>query len=344
VKNLNLYQKIFNMSYKVAIIGATGAVGNKLLSTLIERNFPLKELYLLASNRSEGKQLKFKNRKYIVQSIEKFDFEDVDIAFFSAGSSVSAKYAEEAEKKNCYVIDNTSYFRMDKNIPLVVPEVNHSELDKMSGKIISNPNCSTIQMLVALKPIHNINRIKKIIVSTYQSVSGAGQLAMNELGSQSKAIIEEKALSIESFPKQIAFNVIPQIDLFMDNRYTKEEMKMVNETKKILDQSIDVNATCVRVPSYISHAESVYIELENDMNLTSLENALNNGEGVIYSSSDYHTPLDSTGQDAVYVSRLRRDLKKENAFNLWIVSDNLLKGAALNSVQIGEALIKKKMV
>ena len=344
MKNLNRYQKIFNMTYKVAIIGATGAVGNKLLSTLIERNFPLKELYLLASNRSAGKELNFKNRKFIVQSIENFDFKGLDIAFFSAGSSVSAKYAKEAEKKNCYVIDNTSYFRMEKNIPLIVPEVNHNELDKMRGKIISNPNCSTIQMLVALSPIHNINRIKKIIVSTYQSVSGAGQQAMNELTNQSKAIIEEKELRIKNFPKQIAFNVIPQIDVFMDNGYTKEEMKMVNETKKILDQSIDVNATCVRVPSYISHAESVYIELENDMNLTSLENALNNGEGVIYSSSDYHTPLDSTGQDAVYVSRLRRDLKKENAFNLWIVSDNLLKGAALNSVQIGEALIKKKMV
>ena len=344
MKNLNLYQKIFNMSYKVAIIGATGAVGNKLLSTLIERNFPLKEIYLLASNRSEGKELRFRNRKFIVQSIEKFDFKDVDIAFFSAGSSVSAKYAKEAEKKNCYVIDNTSHFRMDKNIPLIVPEVNHSELDKMRGKIISNPNCSTIQMLVALSPIHNINRIKKIIVSTYQSVSGAGQQAMNELTDQSKAIIKEKELRIENFPKQIAFNVIPQIDVFMDNGYTKEEMKMVNETKKILDHSIEVSATCVRVPSYISHAESVYIELENDIDLISLENVLNNGEGVIYSSSDYHTPIDSIGQDAVYISRLRRDLKKENAFNLWIVADNLLKGAALNSVQIGEALIKKKMV
>ena len=344
MKNLNLYVVIFNMSYKIAIIGATGAVGNKLVSTLMERNFPIKELYLLASSRSEGKQLKFNDHVFNVQNVDEFDFLEADIAFFSAGASVSAKYAPQAEKKNCYVIDNTSYFRLEKNIPLIIPEVNQNVLDNMQGKIISNPNCSTIQMLVALSPIHHINKIKKIIVSTYQSVSGAGQQAMNELTNQSRAIIEKKEAKIQSFPKQIAFNVIPHIDIFLENGYTKEEMKMVNETKKILDNLIEVNATCVRVPSYVSHAESVYIELESNIDLDSLEKAFRNGEGVIYSSSDYHTPVDAINQNAVYVSRLRRDLKKENAFNLWVVSDNLLKGAALNSVQIAEVLIKKKMV
>ena len=344
MKNLNTYQVILNMSYKVAIVGATGAVGEKLLSTLIERNFPVAVFYLLASSRSEGKELKVGSRSFIVKNIEKFDFLDADIAFFSAGASVSAKYAKEAEKKNCFVIDNTSYFRMDVNIPLIIPEVNSNELDNMRGKIISNPNCSTIQMLVGLKPIHNINKIKKIIVSTYQSVSGAGQQAINELTSQSKEILDGNEIISKNFPKQIAFNVIPQIDLFLENGYTKEEMKMVNETKKILDDSIEVNATCVRVPSYVGHAESIYIELENNIDLSALETTIKNGEGILYSSSGYYTPVDSTDQNAVFISRLRRDLKKENAFNLWIVSDNLLKGAALNSVQIGEVLINKKMV
>ena len=233
---------------------------------------------------------------------------------------------------------------MNQEVPLIIPEVNHNKLDNMKGKIIANPNCSTIQMLVALQPIHNINTIKMIIVSTYQSVSGAGQQAMNELTDQSKEIIEGKEVKLKIFPKQIAFNVIPQIDIFLENGYTKEEMKMVNETKKILDNRIEVNATCVRVPSYVGHAESIYIELENNIALASLEKALNHAEGIIYSSADYHTPIDSMDQNAVYVSRLRRDLKKENAFNLWVVSDNLLKGAALNSVQIGEALINKKKV
>lgn len=332
------------MSYNVAIVGATGAVGKKLISTLLDRDFPIKNLYLLASKKSEGKEIILGDKKYVVTSVEKFDFFKADIAFFSAGASVSAKFAIEAEKKNCYVVDNTSYFRMQNDIALIVPEINAHELNFTNRKIIANPNCSTIQMLMALKPIHDINKITKIIVSTYQSASGAGQQAMEELTMQSKDILNKNLIKIEKFPKQIAFNVIPQIDVFEDNGCTKEEMKMVNETKKILDDKIEVNATCVRVPSYIGHAESIYIELEKDMKLINLTKELNIFSGVVFSDTDYHTPIDSSGNDWVYISRVRKDLNKQNAFNLWVVSDNLLKGAALNSVQIGEVLIKKEKV
>ena len=329
------------MSFNVVIVGATGAVGNKLLSTIIDRKFPYKNLHLLASSKSKGKKIIYDNKEFEVDDLEKFDFSAADIAFFSAGASVSAKFALEAEKKHCFVIDNTSHFRMHDDIPLIIPEVNESDLDNSKRKIISNPNCSTIQMLVALKPIHEICRIKKIIVSTYQSVSGAGQKAINELTKQSENILNNEEIAFENFPRQIAFNVIPQIDVFTDNGFTKEEMKMVNETKKILDNNIEVSATCVRVPSYIGHAESVYIELENNMELSTLREAINSFPGIKLSNTDYYTPVESSGNNWVYVSRVRKDLKNQNAFNLWIVSDNLLKGAALNSVQIGEVLIKK---
>jgi len=332
------------MSYKLAIVGATGAVGNKMLSTIIERDFPAQEIHLLASKKSEGKKVNYKNNEFTVKDLEKFDFSEVDIAFFSAGSSVSSEYALKAENNNCYVIDNTSFFRMHKDIPLIIPEVNERDLDYTKRKIIANPNCSTIQMLVALFPINKINKIKKIVVSTYQSVSGAGQKAINELSEQSKSFLNNEKVIIKNFPKRIAFNVIPQIDVFTDNNFTKEEMKMVNETKKILSSDIKVNATCVRVPSYIGHAESIYIELENDSETNILEKALKNAIGVKYSNDTYHTPFESAEKDFVYVSRLRKDLEKDNIFNLWVVSDNLLKGAALNSVQIAESLLKKNMV
>ena len=332
------------MTYNIAIIGATGAVGHKLLSTILDRKFPTNEIYLLASKKSAGKKITHNNKEFMVEDLDSFNFSKVDIAFFSAGASVSSKYALLAEESNCYVIDNTSFFRMHDDIPLVVPEVNEEDIDTSNRKIIANPNCSTIQMLVALFPIHKINKIKKIIVSTYQSVSGAGQQAMNELTEQSKSYFSKDQIVCKSFPKQIAYNVIPQIDIFTDNKFTKEEMKMVNETNKILDKNINVNATCVRVPSYMGHAESIYIELEKDMSIEDLERALQNAEGIKYSNSDYHTPIDSEGEDWVYVSRLRKDIYKNNIFNLWVVADNLLKGAALNSVQIGESLIKKKIV
>ena len=328
------------MSYNITIVGATGAVGRQLLESLYKRNFPFENITLLASKKSEGKKIKFKEDEYEVKNLESYDFEGSDIAFFSAGSEVSKVFAPEAEKKECYVIDNTSCFRMNKDIPLIVPEINEKELLKSKRKIIANPNCSTIQMLVALAPIHKISKIKRIVVSTYQSVSGAGQSAIDELKEQTENLLEQKNILIKNIPKQIAFNVVPQIDIFLDNGFTKEEIKMVNETNKILDPNISVNATCVRVSTEIGHAESVYFELENNINVELIKTALKNKKEIIFSDIEYHTPIDCSGNDGVYVSRLRKDLVKQNGFNIWVVSDNLLKGAALNSVQIAESLIK----
>ena len=328
------------MSYNISIVGATGAVGRQLLESLYKRNFPFENITLLASKKSEGKKIKFKEDEYEVKNLESYDFKDSDIAFFSAGSEVSKVFAPEAEKKECYVIDNTSCFRMNKDIPLIVPEINEKELLESKRKIIANPNCSTIQMLVALAPIHKISKIKRIVVSTYQSVSGAGQSAIDELKEQTENLLEQKNILIKNIPKQIAFNVVPQIDIFLDNGFTKEEIKMVNETNKILDPNISVNATCVRVSTEIGHAESVYFELENNINVELIKTALKNKKEIIFSDIEYHTPIDCSGNDGVYVSRLRKDLVKQNGFNIWVVSDNLLKGAALNSVQIAESLIK----
>ena len=328
------------MSYNISIVGATGAVGRQLLESLYKRNFPFENITLLASKKSEGKKIIFKEDEYEVKNLESYDFKDSDIAFFSAGSEVSKVFAPEAEKKECYVIDNTSCFRMNKDIPLIVPEINEKELLESKRKIIANPNCSTIQMLVALAPIHKISKIKRIVVSTYQSVSGAGQSAIEELKEQTENLLEQKNIRIKNIPKQIAFNVVPQIDVFLDNGFTKEEMKMVNETNKILDPNISVNATCVRVSTEIGHAESVYFELENNINVELIKTALKNKKEIIFSDIEYHTPIDCSGNDGVYVSRLRKDLVKQNGFNIWVVSDNLLKGAALNSVQIAESLIK----
>ena len=328
------------MSYNISIVGATGAVGRQLLESLYKRNFPFENITLLASKKSEGKKIKFKEDEYEVKNLESYDFKDSDIAFFSAGSEVSKVFAPEAEKKECYVIDNTSCFRMNKDIPLIVPEINEKELLESKRKIIANPNCSTIQMLVALAPIHKISKIKRIVVSTYQSVSGAGQSAIDELKEQTENLLEQKNILIKNIPKQIAFNVVPQIDIFLDNGFTKEEIKMVNETNKILDPNISVNATCVRVSTEIGHAESVYFELENNIDVELIKTALKNKKEIIFSDIEYHTPIDCSGNDGVYVSRLRKDLVKQNGFNIWVVSDNLLKGAALNSVQIAESLIK----
>ena len=328
------------MSYNISIVGATGAVGRKLLETLYKRNFPFSKITLLASKKSEGKKIKFNEDEYEVKSLDSYDFKNSDIAFFSAGSEISKIYAPLAEKKECYVVDNTSYFRMNNDISLIIPEINEKKLLESERKIIANPNCSTIQMLVALAPIHKISKIKRIIVSTYQSVSGAGQSAISELKEQSKNLLEQKNIIIKNIPKQIAFNVVPQIDTFLDNGFTKEEMKMVNETNKILDPDITINATCVRVASEIGHAESVYIELEKNIDIELIKSVLKNKKEIIFSDDDYHTPVDCSGNDGVYVSRLRKDLIKENGFNFWVVSDNLLKGAALNSVQIAESLIK----
>ena len=328
------------MSYNISIVGATGAVGRQLLESLYKRNFPFENITLLASKKSEGKKIIFKEDEYEVKNLESYDFKDSDIAFFSAGSEVSKVFAPEAEKKECYVIDNTSCFRMNKDIPLVIPEINEKELLESKRKIIANPNCSTIQMLVALAPIHKISKIKRIVVSTYQSVSGAGQSAIDELKEQTENLLEQKNILIKNIPKQIAFNVVPQIDIFLDNGFTKEEIKMVNETNKILDPNISVNATCVRVSTEIGHAESVYFELENNIDVELIKTALKNKKEIIFSDIEYHTPIDCSGNDGVYVSRLRKDLVKQNGFNIWVVSDNLLKGAALNSVQIAESLIK----
>ena len=332
------------MSYNISIVGATGAVGRKLLETLYKRNFPFSNIILLASKKSEGKKVKFNEDEYEVKNLENYDFKNSDIAFFSAGSEISKIYAPLAEKKECYVVDNTSYFRMNNDISLIIPEINEKKLLESERKIIANPNCSTIQMLVALAPIHKISKIKRIIVSTYQSVSGAGQSAISELKEQSKNLLEKKNIVIKNIPKQIAFNVVPQIDTFLDNGFTKEEMKMVNETKKILDPNITINATCVRVASEIGHAESVYVELEKNINIELIKSVLKNKKEIIFSDDDYHTPIDCSGNDEVYVSRLRKDLTEENGFNFWVVSDNLLKGAALNSIQIAESLIKLEKV
>jgi len=332
------------MKYNIAIVGATGAVGRKMLSTLLERNFPIKNLTLLASERSAGKKINSNNLEFTVKNLESFNFKSTNLAFFSAGSETSKKYALIAEECECYVIDNTSCFRMDSDIPLVVPEINDKELIKSKRKIIANPNCSTIQMLVALKPIHEVSKINEVIVSTYQSVSGAGQKAIKELEEQTKGILDKKNIDIKHIPKQIAFNVVPHIDTFLNNRYTKEEIKMVKETRKILDENILVNATCVRVGTFIGHAESIYVKLEEKIPLEYIEKKFDMADGLKYTKENYHTPIDSVGKEWVFVSRLRKDLFKDNAFNLWVVSDNLLKGAALNSVQIAESLVKHQII
>ena len=334
------------MSYNVAVVGATGAVGREMLQTLFERKFPVKNIYALASRSSVGKEVSFGDDKILkVSSVDDFNFEKADIALFSAGSDIAKKFGPKAGVKGCIVIDNSSCFRMDDKVPLIVPEVNPEAINSYKNKnIIANPNCSTIQLVVALKPIHKKFEITRVVVSTYQAVSGAGKNAMDELLSQTKNVLEGKKVRSENFTKQIAFNIIPHIDTFMEGGYTKEEWKMENETKKILDEDVKVTATCVRVPVKTSHSESVNIEFENDFKLEELKNILSKSPGckVVDDQIDggYITPVDAEGDHKTFISRIRKDNSNNKAINLWIVSDNLLKGAALNTVQIAEELVK----
>ncbi len=327
---------------KFAIIGATGNVGRKTIDILEKSNLDIEQLFLIASKNSSGKKIKFKSKDLTVVAIENYDFEKADITFFAAGSSISEKYAKNASKKTI-VIDNSKYFRMNKDVPLIVPEVNPEDI-KNHKNIIANPNCSTIQMVLALKPLHKIFKIKRIVVSTYQAVSGAGKAAMDELISQTKDYLDEKKIKSKNFTKQIAFNLIPHIDVFVEDGYTKEEWKMENETKKILSENIKVSATCVRVPVITSHSESVNIEFEDIYNIDQVKKLLSEAPGCKlideHVDGGYITPLEAQDDFKTFISRVRKDRSNEKAINMWIVSDNLLKGAALNSVQIAETLVK----
>ncbi|MQR88766.1 aspartate-semialdehyde dehydrogenase [Bacillus megaterium] len=340
----------------VAVVGATGAVGQQMIKTLQERNFPVGKLTLLSSARSAGKKVLFNGAEVVVQEATPDSFEGVDIALFSAGGSISKALAPEAVKRGAIVVDNTSAYRMDENVPLVVPEVNEDALHAHNG-IIANPNCSTIQMVAALQPLRETYGLSKVLVSTYQAVSGAGAAAINELKEQAKAILEEKEFTPEILPVggdkkhyQIAFNAIPQIDKFQDNGFTFEEMKMINETKKIMSMpELPVAATCVRLPVVTGHSESVYIEIEKDgVTVADVKNLLADAPGIVLQDDPenqvYPMPADCVGKRDVFVGRIRKDLDRDNGFHMWIVSDNLLKGAAWNSVQIAESLIKLSLV
>ena len=336
--------------YNVAVVGATGAVGETMLAILKERKFPINKLYALASARSVNKTVQFGSKTLIVEDLAKFDFKKADIALFSAGGSVSAKYAPQAGDLGCIVIDNTSHFRNDVDIPLVVPEVNPEDLKGFKPKnIIANPNCSTIQMLVALAPIHKAVGITRINVSTYQSVSGAGATGIDELAKQTASLLNFKPLEKQVFSQQIAFNVIPQIDSFQDNGYTREEMKMVWETQKMLDKDILVNATCVRVPVFYGHSESVHLETKTPISINEVRELMKQASGVELVDDPqamvFPSPaVNCSGNDPVYVGRIRKDITHENGINLWVVSDNIRKGAALNSVQIAEKMIKMQLI
>lgn len=328
--------------YNIAIVGASGNVGREILEILNESEFPYAKVYALASERSFGKRISFGKDTITVDSLENFDFSKADISFFSAGSKVSEKYCKIAEEAGSFVIDNTSFFRMQDDIALVVPQVNAEILKKMNRKIIANPNCSTIQMLVAINDLHKEYKIKRIVVSTYQATSGAGKDAMDELYKQTKAIYEASSVPPSIFKKQIAFNCIPQIDAFLKNGNTKEEEKMINETKKILDKNIEVSATCVRVPVFNCHAESVNIEFEKEFTIEDIKMILSDTEDVLVVDNpdnfDFSTQVEVTKTDEVFVSRIRRDESVKNGINIWVVADNLRKGAALNAVNIAEKL------
>ena len=339
-------------NYNVAVVGATGAVGEQMLNILEERHFPIGTLIPLSSPRSAGKKISFKGETITVQQARPEVFEGVDIALFSAGGSVSKALVPEAVKRGALVIDNTSAFRMNPDVPLVVPEVNEEDIAQHKG-IIANPNCSTIQMVVALKPLHQRYGMKRVIVSTYQAVSGAGNQAVEELTSQTRAILNNETFTPEILPTasdrkkyQIAFNAIPQIDVFQENDYTKEEMKMINETKKIMhDESLQVSATCVRLPVMTGHSESVYVELAEDVNVDDIRTLWTDSPGIIVEDNPkeqiYPLATRAAGRPEVFVGRIRRDLDVSNGLHFWVVADNLLKGAAYNSVQIAEAYISK---
>ena len=337
------------MTYNIAVVGATGAVGREMLQTLSERNFPLNNIYALASKSSIGREVSFGDDKiFKVLSLEDFDFEKVDIALFSAGSDIAKKYGPVVGKTGCIVIDNSSCFRMDDDVPLIVPEVNPDAINSFKKRnIIANPNCSTIQLVVALKPIHDHFKVSRVVVSTYQAVSGAGKPAMDELFNQTKGVFVHDQATPEQFTKKIAFNVIPHIDTFMDDGFTKEEWKMRVETKKILDNNINLVAHCVRVPVFIGHSEAVFLECEKDISVTKVRNLLRDADGITVidhrADEGYVTPVEVAGEDDIYISRIRKDPSVKNGLVFWCVGDNLRKGAALNTVQIAELLVSKKL-
>jgi aspartate-semialdehyde dehydrogenase len=337
------------MGYSVAVVGATGNVGRAMLNILDERSFPADEVIALASRRSLGTEVSYGDRTLKVKALEHFDFSGIDICLMSAGGSVSKEWSPRIAAAGAVVIDNSSAWRYDSDVPLIVPEVNADAITGFSKRgIIANPNCSTAQLVVALKPLHDKAKIKRVVVATYQSVSGAGKEAMDELDRQTKAIYTLRDVELNKFPKRIAFNIIPQIDDFMEDGYTKEEWKMVVETKKILDRKIKLTATCVRVPVFISHSEAVNIEFENPITADEARDILRNAPGCLVIDSHqpggYVTPYEAAGEDATYISRIREDATVENGLAMWIVSDNLRKGAALNAIQIAECLINRKLI
>jgi len=336
------------MKLNIAIAGATGNVGRKIIEVLEKRNFSIDNLYLLASKNSQGKKIKFLEKEIEVEDLTNFDFSKAAITFFCCGSKMSKEWAPIAAK-NSIVIDNSSLFRMDQEIPLIVPEVNADDIVQFKNKnIIANPNCSTAQLVIALKPLHDLLNIERVVISTYQSVSGAGKEPMNELINQTKQFLNNEKIISENFTKQIAFNVIPHIDEFADDGYTKEELKMVNETKKILSNKIKLTATCVRVPVLISHCESINIQFENSFSLDQIYSALSSAKGCKViderKNGGYVTPIEAQDQFDTYISRIRIDSTQKNCLNMWVVSDNLLKGASLNAVQIAETLVNKNII
>ncbi|BBU61893.1 aspartate-semialdehyde dehydrogenase [Methylosinus sp. C49] len=337
------------MGYKVAVAGATGNVGREMLDILAERRFPVSEVVALASSRSIGTEVSFGDKILKCRHLDTYDFSDTDICLMSAGGDVAREWAPRIGAKGCVVIDNSSAWRMDPDVPLVVPEVNADAAAGFTKKhIIANPNCSTAQLVVALKPLHDAAKIKRVVVSTYQSVSGAGKEGMDELFSQTRSVFVSDPLESKKFPKRIAFNLIPQIDVFMEDGFTKEEWKMVVETKKILDPKIKLVATCVRVPVFIGHSEAINIEFENPLSPDEARDILREAPGVLvidkHEPGGYITPHEAAGEDATYISRIRDDPTVENGLVLWCVSDNLRKGAALNAVQIAEVLANRKLI
>ncbi|MGE0063361.1 MAG: aspartate-semialdehyde dehydrogenase [Xanthobacteraceae bacterium] len=337
------------MGYKVAVVGATGNVGREMLAVLAEREFPADEVVALASRKSQGVECSYGDKTLKVKALDHYDFSDVDICLMSAGGSVSKEWSPKIAAQGAVVIDNSSAWRMDPDVPLVVPEVNAAALDGFAKKnIVANPNCSTAQLVVALKPLHDAATIKRVVVATYQSVSGAGKDAMDELFSQTKSVFTVDEIEAKKFPKRIAFNLIPQIDVFMEDGYTKEEWKMVVETKKILDPKIKLTATCVRVPVFVGHSEAVDIEFEKPISADEAREILRKAPGCLvidkHEPGGYVTPYECVGEDATYISRIREDGTVENGLQIWVVSDNLRKGAALNAVQIAEAMINRKLI
>jgi aspartate-semialdehyde dehydrogenase len=337
------------MGFKVAVVGATGNVGREMLNILEERGFPIDEIVALASRRSQGTEVSYGDRTLKVKALDTYDFSDTDICIMSAGGNVSKEWSPKIGKQGCVVIDNSSAFRYDQDVPLIVPEVNPDAISGFSKKnIIANPNCSTAQLVVALKPLHDAAKIKRVVVATYQSVSGAGKEGMDELFTQTRAVFVADQVENKKFTKRIAFNVIPHIDVFLDDGFTKEEWKMVAETKKMLDPKIKLTATCVRVPVFIGHSEAVNIEFEKPITADEARDILRDAPGcqVLDKREDggYITPLESAGEDATFISRIREDSTIENGLSMWIVSDNLRKGAALNAVQIAELLVERGLI